>query len=88
MQSVEVEILGQRYSIKTDEEEAYIKRVAEYIDKKLKEIYAAAPNISQSKAMIMTLFSITDELFRLRMKQEDIDRMIEEKTKILSGFLE
>jgi len=88
MQSVEVEILGQRYSIKTDEDEAYIKRVAAYIDKKLKEIYTAVPNINQSKAMIMTLFSITDELFRLKMKQEEIDRVIEEKTRILSGFLE
>lgn len=88
MRSVEVEILGQKYSIKTDEGEAYIKRLAEYIDKKLKEIYTAAPNVNQSKAMIMTLFSIADELFRLRMKQEDLDRMIEEKTKILSGFLE
>jgi len=88
MKSVEVEILGQRYAIKTDEDEAYIKRVAEYIDKRLKEIYAHAPNISHSKAMIMTLFSITDELFRLRRKQEEIDRMIEEKTRILSGFLE
>ena len=88
MQSVEVEILGQRYSIKTDEDEAYIKRVAAYIDKKLKEIYTAVPNINQTKAMIMTLFSITDELFRLKMKQEEIDRVIEEKTRILSGFLE
>jgi cell division protein ZapA len=88
MRSVEVEILGQRYAIKTDEDEAYIKRVAEYIDKKLKEIYTHAPNISHSKAMIMTLFSVTDELFRLRRKQEEIDRMIEEKTRILSGFLE
>ncbi len=88
MQSVDVEILGQRYSIKTDEDEAYIKRLAEYIDKKLKEIYTAAPNVNQSKAMIMTLFSIADELFRLMAKQEDLDRMIEEKTRILSGFLE
>lgn len=88
MRSVEVEILGQKYSIKTDEDEAYIKRLAEYIDKKLKEIYSVAPGVSQSKATIMAAFSIADELFRLKMKQEDLDRMIEEKTKILSGFLD
>lgn len=88
MRLVEVEILGQKYSIKTDEDETYIKSLAEYIDKKLKEIYSAAPAVTQSKAAIMAAFSIADELFRLRMRQESLDKMIEEKTKILSGLLE
>jgi len=88
MQSVEVQILGQSYSIKTDENEAYIKSLAKYVDEKLKEIYSVAPNINQSRAMVMTAFGITDELFKLRMELQHIDKMIEEKTKLLSGFLE
>jgi len=47
-----------------------------------------APNINQSRAMVMAAFGITDELFKLRQELQHIDRMIEEKTKILSGFLE
>lgn len=88
MHSVEVHILGQSYSIRTDESEAYIKSLAKYIDEKLKEIYSVAPNISQSRAMVMTAFGITDELFKLRAELQNLDKMIEEKTKILSGFLE
>lgn len=88
MHTIEVEILGQRYSIKTDEDEAYMRRLAEYIDKKLKETYSVAPTITQSKAMIITLFSMADELFKLRMKQEEFDRIIEEKMRMLSGVLE
>jgi cell division protein ZapA len=88
MRSVEVQILGQGYSIKTDEDEAYIKSLAKYIDEKLKEIYSAAPNINQARAMVMTAFGITDELFKLRMELQHLDRLIEEKTQILSGFLE
>jgi len=38
--------------------------------------------------MVMTAFGITDELFKLRMELQHLDRLIEEKTKILSGFLE
>jgi len=86
--TVEVEILGQRYSIKTDEDDLYMKRLAEYIDKKLKETYSIAPNITPSKAMIITLFGVADELFRLRMKQEEIEKIIDEKMRMLSGFLE
>lgn len=88
MRSIEVQILGQSYVIKTDEDEAYIKSLARYVDEKLKEIYSVAPNISQAKATVMAAFGIADELFKLRIEQEGIDRMIEEKTKILSGLLD
>ena len=88
MRSVEVQILGQSYSIKTDEDDAYIKALARYVDEKLKEIYTAAPNVSQAKASVMAAFGIADELFKLRMQQEDIDRMIEEKTRMLSVLID
>ncbi|GBE06518.1 MAG TPA: cell division protein ZapA [Nitrospirae bacterium] len=88
MHSVEVQILGQTYSIRTDEDEAYIKALAEYVDQKLKEIYSAAPNVNHVKAAIMTALGIADEFFKARSGQEDLDRMIEEKTKMLSSLLE
>jgi cell division protein ZapA len=88
MRSVEIQILGQSYAIKTDEDDAYIKSLARYIDEKLRDIYSLAPNINQTKATVMAAFGIADELFKLRMEQEDLDRMIEEKTRILSGLLE
>jgi len=88
MRLVEVQILGQIYSIKTDEDEAYIKALARYVDEKLKEIYGAAPNVNHVKAAIMAAFGIADELFKLRMEQENLDKMIEEKTNILSSLLE
>jgi cell division protein ZapA (FtsZ GTPase activity inhibitor) len=88
MRSVEVRILGQSYSIKTEEEEDYILSLAGYVDEKLREIYSVMPNISQTRATVMAAFGIADELFKLKSRQEDIDRLIEEKTKILSGFLD
>lgn len=88
MRSIEVQILGQNYAIKTDEEEVYIKSLARFVDEKLKEIYSVAPNINQTKATVMAAFGIADELFKLRTEQESMHRMIEEKTEILSSFLD
>jgi cell division protein ZapA len=88
MRSIEVQILGQNYVIKTDEEEAYIKSLAKFVDEKLKEIYSVAPNVNQTKASVMAAFGIADELFKLRTDQENMHKMIEEKTEILSGFLD
>ncbi len=87
MRSVEVQILGQSYSIKTNEDEAYIKTLAQYVDEKLKEVYKAAPNINHVKAAIMVAFGIADELYKLKMQQEDLDKMIEEKAKMLQVYL-
>ena len=88
MHSVEVKILGQSYSIRTEEDEAYIRSLAQYVDEKLKEIYSVAPNITHVKAAIMAAFGIADEFFKLKMEQENLDRIIVEKTKILSGLVE
>jgi cell division protein ZapA len=71
MHSVEVKILGQSYSIRTDEDEDYIRSIASYVDEKLKEIYSVAPNANQGKAAIMAAFGIADELFKLKMERKN-----------------
>ncbi len=88
MRSVEVQILGQNYSIKTDEDEAYIKELAGYVDSKLKEIYSAAPNANHVKAAIMAAFGIADELFKHKADRDSFDKMVDEKTQVLSTLLE
>jgi len=88
MRSIEVRILGQSYTIKTDEDEEYIKSLAQYVDEKLREVYSFSPNITNLKAAIISALGIADELFKLRRQQEDLDKFIEEKTKILSALLE
>ena len=87
MRSVEVQILGQSYSIKGDADEAYIKALAQFVDDKLKEIYRVSPSVNPLKALIMTSINIADELFKARLEQESLDKMIEEKTKVLAGLL-
>lgn len=88
MRSVEIQILGQNYTIKTEEDEAYVKTLARFVDDKLKEVFSAVPNVNHVKAAIMVCLGIADELFKLRVEQENLDKLIEEKTKLLSGLLE
>lgn len=88
MRSIEIQILGQTYSVKSDQDEEYVKSLALYVDEKLKEIFRAAPNVNHTKASIMVALGIADELFRLRKEQDDQDKIIEEKTRMLSDLLE
>lgn len=88
MGSVEINILGQHYSIKGDASEEHIKKLAAYVDEKLKEIYAANPNITPLKASILASLNIADELYRIRDEQETATRNIEEKANALTGLFD
>jgi len=88
MGSTEVYILGQKYTIKGDEPEEYIRDLASYVDKKLKEVYNASPNITPVKASILAALDIADELFKLRVLQEEETKHIEEKAATLASLFD
>ncbi|TAL25557.1 MAG: cell division protein ZapA [Nitrospirae bacterium] len=94
MVSMDVYILGQKYTIKGEGSEEYIKKVAAFVDAKIKEVYNNAPNITPLKASILASLNIADELHRLktdRKVQEDIVKHlghIEESADVLSGLFE
>jgi cell division protein ZapA len=88
MGSTEVYILGQKYTIKGDAPEEYIRELASYVDKKLKEVFNAVPNVTPVKASILAALDIADELFRLRNQQEEMARHIEEKTDLLTTLFD
>jgi cell division protein ZapA len=88
MGSVEVYILGQKYTIKGDAPEEHIRKLASYVDNKLREVYNLSPNITPVKASILAALDITDELFRLKNEQEEMDKYIEEKTKTLTALFD
>jgi cell division protein ZapA len=88
MGSVEVHILGQKYTIKGDAHEEYIKQLASFVDGKLKEVFGAAPGITPLKAAILASLNIADELHRLREEQEHITKNIEERANALTGLFD
>ena len=88
MGSIEVTILGQKYTVKGDAPEDYMKKLAAFVDDKLMEVYNNSPNITPLKAAILASLNIADELQKLRDAQENLTRNIEEKTDVLSGLFD
>ena len=88
MGSIEVDILGQKYTIRGDAPEEYIKKLAVFVDLKLKEVHNSSPNIAPLKAAILAALNIADELHRLREEHERATMVIEEKANVLSGLFD
>jgi cell division protein ZapA len=76
MGSMEVTILGQKYLIKGDVPSEYIKQIADFVDERLKEVYAASPDITPLKAAILAALNIADELHRIKNDYNSISKSI------------
>ncbi len=88
MGSVEVYILGQKYTVKGDASEEYIRKLASYVDEKLKEAHSSMPNITPVKATILAALNIADELFKMKNDQEKMTKFIEAKTNTLTALFD
>ena len=72
---VDVEILGQRYAIRSEAPPDYVRQLVAYVEKRVQEIRGDAPGQDTTKVLVLTALDLTDELFHLREEQGkgDID---------------
>ncbi len=60
----EVEIYGERYTLRATDEPAYLRRVAEYVDGKFHDVVKESPALNPAKVAVMASLNIADELFK------------------------
>ena len=65
-QRVEVEILGQKYTIKSEADPKYVRDLATYVEKRVKSVEGQMRGQDPVKALALAALYIADELFRAR----------------------
>ena len=75
-QRVDIEILGQKYPIRSEEAPDYVRQLASFVDQRAREIRGDAPGQDSVRVLALAALDITDELFRLRdeRKEQDVDQ--------------
>ena len=88
--SIEVEIYDQKYSIvlKQDMQEADVRRIAEDVDERMREISAVANTPDSLKIAVLTALHLAQELREQRKSSEVNDVIIRKKSDELSHVLE
>lgn len=80
---LKVNIFGTDYPLKVNADVEYVKRVANYVDRKMREVQASKPNRPLHQIAILAALNITDEL----LKQNEPDKnSIEEFEKRLQNL--
>ncbi len=85
---VEIKIFGQTYTVKTDEEEEYIRRVAQYVNEKMEEVLRKTKSVSTLNVAILTALNIADDLLREKDRREALVKEVEIKSRNLVEQIE
>jgi len=63
---VPVEILGQRYPIRSTLDAAYIQELGRFVDEKMRVASDLSPGAESFRTAVVAALNIADEVFRLR----------------------
>jgi len=85
--ALDVEILGQKFTISSDAEESYMLRVAGYVDGKMQELLRASKPVAKNNLAMMAALNIADEYYRLKDTHEAILHRLDQLSKKVSTSL-
>jgi cell division protein ZapA len=81
----EVEIFGERYTLRGTDSPDYLRRVAEYVDGKFQEVAKGSPALVPAKVAVLASLNIADELFK---QNEAVRRQEDELLTRIDGIVQ
>ncbi len=87
-QSIRVEIYNQTYNIRSDGDNDYILRLAEYVDGKMREISSGTLTVDSLKVAILAALHIADEYHQLKNSQEQNDQQLASRSAEMTEMLD
>ena len=73
-----INLAGQDFRISAGNDEEYIRRLEEGVNKRIKKIRARYPNESTTRCVLLAMLETEDELSKLTAESKEVDRKIQE----------
>ncbi len=70
---MKIEIFDQTYSLNAGDNEEYLRKIAAYVDEKMRTVAQATRTIDSVKVAVLAALNIADELFAARERQQQIE---------------
>src|SRR5918997_4719427 len=74
--TIRVEIYNQTYNIRSDGDSEYVMGLAEFVDRRMREISSGTLTVDSLKVAILAALHIADELHRLKRLQDQADSQL------------
>jgi cell division protein ZapA len=78
-QTVKVQIYGQTFSIRGELDEAYVQKLAAYVDAKMRTISDMTPTVDTQKVAMLAALAIADELHSLKKERGEREELLKEQ---------
>ncbi len=86
--SVPVTIAGQRYVLRSDAEEAYVRELAGIVDERIGRVKRTSRTVATHKVAILTALQLADELVRERRRRAALRTAVRERAGRLLALLD
>ena len=88
IKTIEVEICGQRYAIKGEADEEYVKRLAAHVDDQMRNLAQGMKTATMSKLAVLAAINITHQLFQAERVREQGEADMERRALSLMESIE
>jgi cell division protein ZapA len=85
---VDVEIFGKVYTVRGEKDPEYVRRVAEFVDRKMREIAQVTDTVSTSRIAILASLNIADELMTMLEESEELKARMRKMTQHIEEVLD
>ena len=84
---LDVEIMGQRLTVASDDGDDHVRRVAEYVDQQMRQLAGGLHTASTMQLALLTALNIASEYWKLQHEQEELHRTIHRLSQRVSAQL-
>jgi len=85
---VKVEIYGQSYTMSGEVDEAYVQKLARYVDKKMRAVSEATQTVDSVRVAVLTAMALADELHTRQNETGERDDALRERAQQCLSILE
>ena len=87
-EGTKVQIFGQTYTIRGELDDAYVQKLAAYVDEKMRMITEVTTTVDTQKIAILAALAIADELHSLRHDRGDREELLKEQAERCLNLVE
>ena len=86
--TIDVEIYGQRFSIRGEADEVYVRRLAGFVDGQMRSLAEGMNTTTPSKLAVLTAINLAHQLFEVERKRAQGDADVERRMTSLMESIE
>jgi cell division protein ZapA len=86
--TIDVEIYGQRYSIRGEADEAYVKHLARFVDDHMRTLAQSMKTATLAKLAILTAINLSHQVFEAERRRQQGEADVEKRMASLMESIE